>query len=85
MTSRPATLDQALEIIKQLERRHRELVCLLDQQVGTPCQQIRHGQDVENLTAEITKLKDALKTSRELCDIYRTDYWRLINERNATK
>jgi hypothetical protein len=54
--------QQALEIADTIERLTRErdearakaghLTTLLDQQMGTPCEQIRHAQEVEQLTRE---------------------------------
>ena len=37
--------------IERLRARVSELVKLLDDQYGTPCEQIRHQQEVERLTA----------------------------------
>jgi hypothetical protein len=49
--------NEAAAEIERLRERVRQLTFLLDEQLGTPCQQIRHQQDVENLTAEIERLK----------------------------
>jgi HAMP domain-containing protein len=48
--------DQKAEI-ERLGAQVRRLTQLLDAQNGTPCEQIRHAQEVERLMAEIEELR----------------------------
>jgi succinate dehydrogenase/fumarate reductase flavoprotein subunit len=41
----------------ELRAEVRKLTMLLDQRLGTPCEQIRHQQEVEELRAEIERLR----------------------------
>jgi predicted RNase H-like nuclease (RuvC/YqgF family) len=43
--------------VEQLRARVSHLVKLLDDQHGTPCEQIRHQQEVEELRAENDRLR----------------------------
>ena len=49
-----------------LARTARALVTTLDQQLGTPCEQIRHAQEIEDLKADRDRMREALeKTEKE--------------------
>ena len=50
--------------LEQLGKRYSGLVAALDKQHGTPCEQIRHQQEVDDLRA---KLKTAREDEREQC------------------
>src|SRR6185437_16163230 len=45
----------------RLKDRVRELVTLLDNQVGTPCEQIRHADEVDRLLQENKAMREALE------------------------
>jgi hypothetical protein len=47
--------------IERLGEVVRQRTFLLDQQMGTPCEQIRHQQEVERLTTENERLRAALR------------------------
>jgi len=44
---------QAADEIDRLRAKHIQFVKLIDDQLGTPCEQVRHEQEVENLRAEV--------------------------------
>jgi len=49
------------ELIAALQKKVSGLTQLLDDQLGTPCEQIRHRQEMETLEAEYAKLRSALE------------------------
>ncbi len=53
--------ERAEAEIERLRARVSELVMALDRQLGTPCEQIRHQQEVEKLEAVNAELLAALK------------------------
>jgi len=63
------TLSEAADEIDRLRAKHIQFVKLLDDQLGTPCEQVRHERDVENLKAEIERLRAALKEALEGPDL----------------
>jgi hypothetical protein len=54
-------LAKAQAQVKGFQKRISELVALLDQQLGTPCEGIRHAQEMEESQALIAQLKAALE------------------------
>jgi hypothetical protein len=58
-------LQRLIEIAKTAERhaaKVRSLTILLDGQLGTPCEQIRHRQEIEALQTRIAELQgDAIR------------------------
>jgi hypothetical protein len=49
---------EAADEIERLREKVRNLTLLLDEQVGTPCEQIRHEQEVERLRALLRPFVD---------------------------
>lgn len=56
----------ALRDIEALEDKVRSLTALLDNQLGTPCEQVRHQEQIEALEAERDALKRELNNMRDL-------------------
>jgi predicted component of type VI protein secretion system len=65
---------------KALAERIQTLTALLDDKLGTPCEQIRHEQEVETLKAAYTAA--AAEVERLVADV--TSYMRIANEKEAT-
>ncbi len=53
-----AARDLFAPILAEKERLIRELAALLDKQLGTPCEQIRHRQEADDLRAQIANLTE---------------------------
>ena len=53
-----AVLALFAPVLAEKERLIRELAALLDKQLGTPCEQIRHRQEADDLRARIANLTD---------------------------
>lgn len=49
------------------------LVEFYDNHIGTPCEQIRHKQEIENLQSQVNKLRDALEAIKRAQE--QKDYW----------
>jgi hypothetical protein len=49
-------------------KRQRELAALLDKQMGTPCEQIRHQQEIDALEAELAQAVEALEPFAKMAD-----------------
>lgn len=51
------------KLVAELQAKVRDLTTLLDKQMGTPCEEIRHAQEIEALKAahqaELEKLREA--------------------------
>ena len=59
-------LANAEERARVAEARVRELHTLLDAQMGTPCEEIRHAQEVEALTRRVAELEGALRQAKHV-------------------
>jgi hypothetical protein len=55
-----AALEQARKLNDGLTEKYQNLVKLMDQQFGTPCEEIRHAQEIEQARARIAVLEKAL-------------------------
>ena len=55
------------------QERISELVALLDQQLGTPCEGIRHAQEIEESQAKIAELENALAAASGTIAAMRAD------------
>ena len=53
-----AVLALFAPVLAEKERLIRELAALLDKQLGTPCEQIRHRQEADDLRAQIANLTE---------------------------
>jgi hypothetical protein len=53
--------DKAQAQVEGFQERISELVALLDQQLGTPCEAIRHAQEIEESQARIAEFKVTLE------------------------
>ncbi|MCV9940888.1 hypothetical protein OIU35_31445 [Boseaceae bacterium BT-24-1] len=56
-----AILDIIRPAFDAKDRQVRELALLLDKQMGTPCEQIRHQQEVEALQAKLAQAGEAME------------------------
>ena len=62
------TRIEELEALRDaLTNKIHKLVFLLDDQFGTPCEQIRHQQQVEELEAKVRELEEYKWMYEELC------------------
>ena len=62
------TRIEELEALRDaLTNKIHKLVFLLDDQLGTPCEQIRHQQQVEELEAKVRELEEYKWMYEELC------------------
>tara|TARA_R110000824_G_scaffold860_3_gene5167 strand:+ start:393 stop:758 length:366 start_codon:yes stop_codon:yes gene_type:complete len=52
--------DIAQTSIDKANDQVRKLYQVLDNQLGTPCESIRHAQEIEELQAEVTRMREAL-------------------------
>ena len=50
-------MEEAADLIEGLQKQVRKLTILLDRQVGTPCEQIRHEQEIEKYRDAMTEIK----------------------------
>jgi Lar family restriction alleviation protein len=57
--------DIAQARVEGFQERISELVALLDQQLGTPCEGMRHAQEIEESQAKIAELENALAAASE--------------------
>jgi len=53
--------SEAADRIEALEAKVQSLTTLLDNQLGTPCEQVRHQEQVEALEAKLEKAVEALE------------------------
>lgn len=58
MAQAAAVLALFAPVLAEKERLIRELAALLDKQLGTPCEQIRHRQEADDLRAQIANLTE---------------------------
>ncbi len=74
-------------VLEKLQRDKRNLTKLLDDQLGTPCEQIRHQQEVERLQVEIADYKRLIGGLEQMiksfhgCSVLGT--WRPIGTRRS--
>lgn len=60
-----ALLDRLVEVEKERDKAHRQRVEALDKLHGTPCEQIRHQQEMETVQASLATATEALREIAE--------------------
>ena len=62
LTQRTAELEAAKHCYADLLAKYQNLVAWYDKQNGTPCEQVRHKQEVADLQAELERMKGREET-----------------------
>lgn len=62
-----AAITKSAAAEREMQERIRQLTEWYDRQNGTPCEQIRHAQEVEALRAQVAALEKVLRLADELC------------------
>jgi len=82
-----ATLIQAADEIDRLRAKHIQFVKLIDDQLGTPCEQVRHEQEVENLRAALKALVDDVLEYERINNLSpnpgKRDCWQSVTQAKA--
>lgn len=74
--------------LEDFKRKYKRLVQFYDEHVGTPCEQIRHEQQIEQLNSQIVKLRRALGPFARFAKLFnntaREDGWQLTRNPSGT-